>query len=768
MANYDFSTLNDRDLEELTRDLLSKKLNVNFQSFKPGPDKGIDLRYSTINDENEIVVQVKHYLSSGISKLKQDLKNNEISKLASLNPKHYIFCTSLPLSPQDKQDIKNIFSPYILTTSDVIGKEDLNKWLEDYPEIQERHFKLWLSSIDLIKRIVKNGVKGRSEFYKEKILKEITLYVPNKTHNNAVEALNNNHFILITGAPGIGKSTLANMLTYQLLAENFELIYVREITEAEAAYSPEKKQVFYFDDFLGGITLDLFSSKNADSAIVNFIERVRSDKYKRLILTCRTTILNQAKNISDKIQNSNIDISNYEVRIENYTDWDKARILYNHIYLSDLQDEQKLIYFQNDFHWKVIKHRFYNPRLIQGITNKNNIVDSEYSEKFILEILNDPKKIWEKPFNIQITQISRLLLLTMFSLGGGIYYITDERLKEAFNNRINYEAENNNYQRQGNEYNSALSELVGGFIIRTIDKNTVRYSFLNPSIEDFIYEYFKNSNEEYLKLLYSSIFFEQFKYRIGTTIVEGEKRIDLSKKTSRKKLYEIFEEKKKKLKGFHSDSDLNIIITLIRLFHKNEIEEELLERINDLNISYLSWDDRDNLTEILKYIARNNLISQINNLPYLIKILSKDIPSYYLIKNLSNLFNEIPICYSVVNESKLNNKDYYDEIQNNINNSWEKISDDYMVDAYGFDSTIDREELTNIIKERTEEAIQINKSIGLEASEAIIEYDFDITFQIEFNKKKNKKDEVMIQGYQDNTLTEILDINRLFNSNKIK
>lgn len=752
MANYDFSTLNDRDLEELTRDLLSKKLNVNFQSFKPGPDKGIDLRYSTINDENEIVVQVKHYLSSGISKLKQDLKNNEISKLASLNPKHYIFCTSLPLSPQDKQDIKNIFSPYILTTSDVIGKEDLNKWLEDYPEIQERHFKLWLSSIDLIKRIVKNGVKGRSEFYKEKILKEITLYVPNKTHNNAVEALNNNHFILITGAPGIGKSTLANMLTYQLLAENFELIYVREITEAEAAYSPEKKQVFYFDDFLGGITLDLFSSKNADSAIVNFIERVRSDKYKRLILTCRTTILNQAKNISDKIQNSNIDISNYEVRIENYTDWDKARILYNHIYLSDLQDEQKLIYFQNDFHWKVIKHRFYNPRLIQGITNKNNIVDSEYSEKFILEILNDPKKIWEKPFNIQITQISRLLLLTMFSLGGGIYYITDERLKEAFNNRINYEAENNNYQRQGNEYNSALSELVGGFIIRTIDKNTVRYSFLNPSIEDFIYEYFKNSNEEYLKLLYSSIFFEQFKYRIGTTIVEGEKRIDLSKKTSRKKLYEIFEEKKKKLKGFHSDSDLNIIITLIRLFHKNEIEEELLERINDLNISYLSWDDRDNLTEILKYIARNNLISQINNLPYLIKILSKDIPSYYLIKNLSNLFNEIPICYSVVNESKLNNKDYYDEIQNNINNSWEKISDDYMVDAYGFDSTIDREELTNIIKERTEEAIQINKSIGLEASEAIIEYDFDITFQIEFNKKKNKKDEVMIQGYQDNTL----------------
>lgn len=39
MANCDFSTLNDRDLEELTRDLLSKKLNIDFQSFKAVPTR---------------------------------------------------------------------------------------------------------------------------------------------------------------------------------------------------------------------------------------------------------------------------------------------------------------------------------------------------------------------------------------------------------------------------------------------------------------------------------------------------------------------------------------------------------------------------------------------------------------------------------------------------------------------------------------------------------------------------------------------------------
>lgn len=765
MANYDFSTLNDRDLEELTRDLLSKELSVNFQSFKPGPDKGIDLRYSTVNDENEIVVQVKHYLGSGISKLKLDLKNNEIQKVVSLKPKRYIFCTSLPLSPQDKEEIKNIFAPYIQSTSDVIGKEDLNKWLDDYPEIQERHFKLWLSSTDIIKKIVKNGVKGRSEFYKEKILKEISLYVPNKTHIEAVNALNSNHFILITGAPGIGKSTLANILTYQLLAEDFELVYVREITEAEEAFLPEKKQIFYFDDFLGAITLDLYSSRNADSAIVNFIERIRSDKYKRLILTCRTTILSQAKNISDKIQNSNIDISNYEVKLENYTDWDKARILYNHIYLSDLQNEQKQIFFQNNFHWRVIKHRYYNPRLIQGITNKKNTNEAEYSEKLVLEILNDPKKIWEQPFNVQISHTSRLLLLTMYSLGGR-YIVTEEKLKEAFNGRIDFEVSNNNYRRIGNEYNIALKELIGAFVIRTIDKQSVRYSFFNPSIEDFIYDFFRNLPEEYLQILKSSVFFEQFKYRITTASVDGEKRINFSSEHIRKRVYNIFNEKKEYLKGYsYSDSYLNIISIIIRLFTIDENETEIANKINNIDISYLSWDDRENLIEILKYIALNDLTSQIIDFPNLIRILSKDIPSHYQIKTFANLIKENETFFDIIKNAKEQNSDYYNDIQKNVNDSWEKFCDDYITDAYGIDKTIDSEELDSIINKRKEEAFQINFDIGLESPESIIEYEFDISSQIEFNNEKNNENEIKIQGYQEKTKTEILDINKLFNSN---
>src|SRR6478672_9961744 len=123
---YDFSTLNDKDLEELSKDILAKKIGVDFQSFKSGSDSGIDLRYATNNNENEIIVQVKHYITSGISKLKSDLKKKEALKVKQLNPNRYVLVTSLPLSPKNKEDIKGIFSPYIKSTNDILGKNDLN------------------------------------------------------------------------------------------------------------------------------------------------------------------------------------------------------------------------------------------------------------------------------------------------------------------------------------------------------------------------------------------------------------------------------------------------------------------------------------------------------------------------------------------------------------------------------------------------------------------------------------------------------------------
>lgn len=113
MSNYTFSTINDKEFEQLARDLLSSKLKLSLQNFKSGQDGGIDLRYSSVENTNSIVVQAKHFIGSGYAKLKSELKSKELKKVKELAPDRYILVTSVPLSPQYKDELREIFSPYI-------------------------------------------------------------------------------------------------------------------------------------------------------------------------------------------------------------------------------------------------------------------------------------------------------------------------------------------------------------------------------------------------------------------------------------------------------------------------------------------------------------------------------------------------------------------------------------------------------------------------------------------------------------------------------
>jgi hypothetical protein len=63
-----------------------------------------------------------------------------------LKPARYILVTSVPLSRVNKQAIKKVFAPYILTEKDILGNEGIQDFLRDHPKVVEQHYKLWLAS----------------------------------------------------------------------------------------------------------------------------------------------------------------------------------------------------------------------------------------------------------------------------------------------------------------------------------------------------------------------------------------------------------------------------------------------------------------------------------------------------------------------------------------------------------------------------------------------------------------------------------------------
>jgi UDP-N-acetylmuramate-alanine ligase len=169
-----------------------------------------------------------------------------------LQPEQYVLVTSLPLSPADKAKIIVALEPYLRATEDVIGAEDLNNLLRKYRDVESQHFKLWMSSTNVLQRVLHNATRVQTDFDLERIRRAMPLYVQITNYSRALQIIERHKVIIISGVPGIGKSTLADMLLFAHLGAGYEPIVIKgDVKEAKDVFRENKRQIFYFDDFLG-------------------------------------------------------------------------------------------------------------------------------------------------------------------------------------------------------------------------------------------------------------------------------------------------------------------------------------------------------------------------------------------------------------------------------------------------------------------------------------------------------------------------------------
>jgi Restriction endonuclease/ATPase family associated with various cellular activities (AAA) len=515
MALYNLEVLNDKEFEELCKDLLEKELGLLFQIFKTGRDKGIDLRYAN-NAENEIIVQAKRFIRSTYSNLKVELKKERTNILKlKPQPKRYILMTALDLSVGQIDEIVLQMKQVIKNSQDVYGRDRIMNLITKYPEIEKKYYKLWLTSTNILSQILHNGVNGRSEFVKDKILKKASLYVPTRNFDLAVEKLRENHFLIISGEPGIGKTTISYLLICDLLANGYQLIYVDDhLKDAEdvLSNSSDIKQVVFFDDFFGANLSEIMNPRNSENKIISFIERIQTSTNKFLVMTTRTTIMKQAQYRFEKFNRSGLaNLSKYELEIKSYSKLDKARILYNHMFHSGMAAEQYDVFFKSQNYLKIINHKNYFPRLIEFITSANQLknIPIQETEDFIFNSLNNPKEIWHFAYDQQLNEEEKFLLMTLFSLGG--YNVVADQLEKAFDARYAYEIKENGFILRTDAYQQSLKKLLDGFIKseKNPDTGILTFGFLNPSVADFIINFLQERFSEIKRILYSATYFKQ-------------------------------------------------------------------------------------------------------------------------------------------------------------------------------------------------------------------------------------------------------------------
>ena len=490
-----FSNLSDREFEELCADVMTKKLNMNFRRFAAGRDKGIDL----INEKENIVVQVKHFARSTFSQLRSALKK-EKEKVDQLNPTQYYICCSNELTNDNIQEVYQLFSSYMHSCENIITGIEINNFFKDdnNKDVLKNHIKLWLSQTSVLETILSGDILIDSEHCFHNIHSEAQRFVQTSAYNESLEILNNNKALFITGSPGVGKSMTSKMLVLHYVKQGYKVRYTTSIIELNAIKkdiitAPINKEIIFLDDCLGQAYFEMKSGQGRE--LVALINYIKSTSNKKIILNSRITIFNDARvkdpELESFFEDKHCKVHIIDMNLLNY--FEKAKILYNHLYFTDIQPSHFLALMKENRYIDIIKHPNYNPRIIEYVTKKKTykeIPSNDYLN-YILENLNNPLKVWDNEYQYKLQQADRELLRVIHSLTDTS--VAYEYVKNCYNETI---SKIGSIDTSTNNFNNSMMRLSESLVSIIDKRGAKRVSMINPSVNDYLDSQIKDNLSE--------------------------------------------------------------------------------------------------------------------------------------------------------------------------------------------------------------------------------------------------------------------------------
>lgn len=497
-------------------ELLAAVTGLPFEAGGPGADEGVDIL--AVVDGERHVVQCKHYVHSPYSRLKRAAKKEAKGLAGAKKPiASYRFVTSKPLSHTQRDELVEILEPWIGPRDRVIGETDLREFLKQNGTVERHHPKLWFRGADQLRETLSAASFERSQALLEEIHRRLPRYVRTDALFEARGILDSESVCIIAGPAGVGKTTMGRLLLLDCVEAGFQPYEIVRggLREAWELLERDKKQVFFFDDFLGRTAL--FESREEDQDLMRFIQRIAKDPQRRLILTTREYILKQARRISETLDMEGDDGHRYLLTAGRYTRRERARIFYNHLYASpEIDAVAKNALISSRRYMAVVDHPGYSPRLIEWITGfaGDRLTAEEKADygQFCLDVLNSPGRLWTHAFEQGIEEPERALLLTLCGLPERVSEGTLETAFEAACRARGLTA-------TGRKFQHALDVLEDSFISSIgsegYESDGAFLSLINPSLLDYLKEYVTDSRPDAETVLRGTCFFEQVEWLWG-------------------------------------------------------------------------------------------------------------------------------------------------------------------------------------------------------------------------------------------------------------
>lgn len=505
-----FYNLKAEEFTELSRDILEKITGSSLLVSDSAGDRGADIRDSW--EAPKIVAQVKHYLQSTVTQLMASLKT-EAEKIRGWYHGEYYLFLSKDLTEAKIRKITELFAPEItLEESHIftLSRIDSLLHLPEYRTVLQKYPGLWDFSCQVLGEVVYKSVLFDSEELAASA-EAFEEFVPTEGYRQCLEALEECGAVLIEGSPGSGKTAVSQMLVQDLRRDGYRVLYSSDGSVEKlkgAAGADEIPELFFLDDFLGQIIYSMEPVRIRE--LKTLISYIRRHKKKRLILNSRITIYQEALQKDREFAQMMEKIP--RVCLDGLTDYEKARIFCNYLRKYEGQHRDLLKYIcGNGNYWTFIRHRNFNPRLIQTALFLNRCLVREPEEfcRQIVKMLEHPDEIWEDEFENRLYREDREFLLALYSLS---------------NTQVEYElAEECFYSRIRRISGMDLSRIRMDKVLRRLKRSLVveiakakRYlQAANPSVNDFLWDYVKNSPHEQEFILEAACYLDQIVKVVG-------------------------------------------------------------------------------------------------------------------------------------------------------------------------------------------------------------------------------------------------------------
>lgn len=626
MPKYDFHALMEPlEFQRFAIDVIDVREKTNFEVFSEAKDLGIDA-YKITKNGITIVVQAKRV--KDFKSLFSILKTDELPKIKKLNIDRYILITSSTISKTQKSKILELLDPYVINSEDIIAKDDLNKYLtkEKYKEIELNYPSLWFNSANTFLKemtdIVNHSIYEETIDELEKIKQSMKNYVIPENFSKIINSLNNSRVLLITGNPGIGKTSLGRALSSYYITKDYELIYTKEIDKANQVYKRDNKQIFFLDDYWGSSFKDKNYSHIENTKFINFVDKISNSNNKILIITSRDYIIKQVDEDLKRILINKeylLDIKKISLNL-------RYKILYKYLSTSDINYSYIEYILENVE--EIIKHNNFNPRIIEMYINSTfHLEVNKYKYlKYLVETLNSPISFLDEIYQKQ-TKEAKLLLYLMLTIEPPILL---KDLEEAYLNIIN--ASNKNYDNYNLE--NIISQLEKNFI-RTyyINNKGIVVDFINNSIIDYLYDCNDNFKEFEFDIINNLTYFNQIifflknKDNILKLPVLSNSYITLKNKliSNINNLNIIIGSFYDTIEYYNITSREQLIYKILKLSNIDNLDKEIVELIIEkynLIIKALDNKDRcyiykDNLSELLRLYKKITKYIDVNKKEYL-------------------------------------------------------------------------------------------------------------------------------------------------------